>query len=162
MTSKVTALLRAPGVVDPGRVDDAGSEHRDPEVPEKAKRRTFTANYKLEILAEYDNAPDGAKGALLRREGLLQPYPHDRPGRRPTRRAHRRAGCVRRRKRVAGRLLPAAPRQPATRAAGADPAPPTAATACPERPGAAGDPRRAAQRPVRRHVPGRGVGHAAR
>ena len=54
MTSKVSALLRAPGVVDPGRVDDAGTERRDPEVPEKAKRRTFTAKYKLEILAEYD------------------------------------------------------------------------------------------------------------
>src|SRR5271165_2733530 len=63
---------------------------------------------------------------------------HDRPGRRRTRRVHRRAGCVRRRRRVAGRLLPAAPRQPGTRAAGADPAPRTAATACPERPGAAG------------------------
>jgi hypothetical protein len=34
-----------------------------------AKRRTFTANYKPEILAAYDAAPDGEKGALLRREG---------------------------------------------------------------------------------------------
>jgi len=74
MTSKVTALLRAPGVVDPGRVDDAGSERRDPEVPEKAKRRTFTANYKLEILGAYDAAPEGAKGALLRREGLYSSH----------------------------------------------------------------------------------------
>jgi hypothetical protein len=39
MTSKVTTLLRVAGVVDPGRVDDAGTERRDPEVPEKAKRR---------------------------------------------------------------------------------------------------------------------------
>jgi transposase len=74
MTSKVTTLLRAPGVVDPGRVDDAGTERRDPEVPEKAKRRTFTAKYKLEILAEYDAAPEGAKGALLRREGLYSSH----------------------------------------------------------------------------------------
>ena len=69
-TSKVSALLRAPGVVDPGRVDDAGTERPDPEVPESAKRRTFTAKYRLAILAEYDSAPEGTKGALLRREGL--------------------------------------------------------------------------------------------
>ena len=62
MTSRVTTLLRAPGVVDPGRVDGAGTERRDPEVPEKAKRRTFTAKYKLEILAEYDAAPEGRRG----------------------------------------------------------------------------------------------------
>lgn len=74
MTSKVCALLRAPGVVDPGRVDDAGTERRDPEVPERPKRRTFTAKYKLEILAEYDAAPEGAKGALLRREGLYSSH----------------------------------------------------------------------------------------
>src|ERR1700758_5359320 len=72
MTSKVSALLRAPGVVDPGRVDDAGTERRDLEVPEKAKRRTFTAKYKLEILA--DAAPEGAKRALLRREGLYSSH----------------------------------------------------------------------------------------
>jgi transposase len=62
MTSKVSALLRAPGVVDPGRVDDAGTKRPDPEVPERAKRRAFTATYKLKILAEYDAAPEGAKG----------------------------------------------------------------------------------------------------
>ena len=45
-------------------------ERRDPEVPERARRRTFTAKYKLEILAAYDAAPDGEKGGLLRREGL--------------------------------------------------------------------------------------------
>jgi len=55
-------------------VDDAGTERRDPEVPERAKRRTFTAKYKLEILAEYDAAPEGAKGALLRREGLYSSH----------------------------------------------------------------------------------------
>src|SRR5260370_31284903 len=74
MTSRVSALLRAPGVVDPGRMDDAGTERPDPEVPERAKRRTFTAKYKLEILAEYDAAPEGMKGALLRREGLYSSH----------------------------------------------------------------------------------------
>ena len=70
MTSQVSALLRAPGVVDPGRVDDAGTERRDPEVPEKAKRRTFTAKYKLEILAQYDAAPEGEGGVVAPR-GLV-------------------------------------------------------------------------------------------
>ncbi|SIK32421.1 transposase [Mycobacteroides abscessus subsp. abscessus] len=46
----------------------------DPEVPEKAKRRVFTAKYKLEILAEYDAAPEGGKGAVLRREGLYSSH----------------------------------------------------------------------------------------
>ena len=74
MTNKVSTLLRAPGVEDPGRVDGAGVERPDPEVPERAKRRTFTAKYKLEILAEYAAAPEGTKGALLRREGLYSSH----------------------------------------------------------------------------------------
>ena len=43
----------------------------DPEVPARAKRRRFTAQYKLRILEEADagRAP-GEVGALLRREGL--------------------------------------------------------------------------------------------
>ena len=67
-------MLRAPGVEDPGRVDGAGAERPDPEVPERAKRRTFTAKYKLKILTEYDAAADGEKGALLRREGLYSSH----------------------------------------------------------------------------------------
>ena len=74
MTSKVTALVRATGIEDPGRVSDAGTRRPDPEVPERARRRTFTAKYKLEILAAYDAAPDGEKGALLRREGLYSSH----------------------------------------------------------------------------------------
>lgn len=43
----------------------------DPEVPEKATRRRFTAEYKLRILREAEGcATPGAVGALLRREGL--------------------------------------------------------------------------------------------
>lgn len=42
----------------------------DPEVPERAARRRFTAEYKLKILAELDKAPSGEIGAILRREGL--------------------------------------------------------------------------------------------
>ncbi|MFV2199152.1 transposase [Nocardiopsis sp. LOL_012] len=36
----------------------------------RPKRRTFTTAYKLRIVEEYDTAPTGEKGALLRREGL--------------------------------------------------------------------------------------------
>lgn len=36
----------------------------------RPKRRTFPAAYKARILAEYDQAGPGERGALLRREGL--------------------------------------------------------------------------------------------
>jgi transposase len=55
---------------DAGPVADDDGRRPDPEVPERARRRTFTAAYKQEILAAYDVAPDGEKGAILRREGL--------------------------------------------------------------------------------------------
>jgi len=50
--------------------------HPDPEVPAKPKRRGFTAEYKLRILAEADRAKNqpGAIGALLRREGLYSSH----------------------------------------------------------------------------------------
>jgi hypothetical protein len=51
---------------DPGVVD--------PEVPERAKRRRFTAEYKARILAEYEDAGPAERGALLRREGLYGSY----------------------------------------------------------------------------------------
>jgi transposase-like protein len=70
MTMTAAGFDRPGGITDPGRV--AGDEERlpDPEVPARARRRTFTAAYKQEILAAYDAAPDGEKGAILRREGL--------------------------------------------------------------------------------------------
>src|SRR5215217_1040438 len=74
MTTRVSRLLRAAGVEDPGRVDSAGTGRPDPEVPERARRRTFTAQYKLDIVAEYEAAPDGEKGAVLRREGLYSSH----------------------------------------------------------------------------------------
>ena len=43
----------------------------DPEVPEKARRRRFSAEYKLRVLQEADACSQpGEVGALLRREGL--------------------------------------------------------------------------------------------
>lgn len=68
MTNKVTTSVRAIGIEDPGRMSAAGKERPDPEVPKRARRRTFTAKY-LEILAAYDAAPDGEKCApLIHRE----------------------------------------------------------------------------------------------
>jgi transposase len=37
-------------------------------------RRTFSAQYKLRIVAEYDAAPTGEKGAILRRERLYHSH----------------------------------------------------------------------------------------
>jgi transposase-like protein len=42
----------------------------DPEVPARASRRTYTAHYKAQILAEYDSLDAVGRGALLRRHGL--------------------------------------------------------------------------------------------
>lgn len=39
-----------------------------------AKRRTFTAEYKRRIVAEYDAAARGEKGAILRRERLYDSH----------------------------------------------------------------------------------------
>jgi transposase-like protein len=65
----MTVLDRAAAAGDAGRV--TGKQERpDPEVPEKARRRTFTAQYKQEVLAAYEAAANGEKGAILRREGL--------------------------------------------------------------------------------------------
>jgi transposase len=52
-----------------GRTVDAGVP--DPELVERAKRRKFTAKYKLEILEQADACSQpGEVGELLRREGL--------------------------------------------------------------------------------------------
>lgn len=42
----------------------------DPQVPERAKRRSYTAKYKADVLTEYERLDRDGKGALLRREGL--------------------------------------------------------------------------------------------
>lgn len=60
-----------------GVTEDAPSRPRlarqvpDPEVPAKAQRRKFTAEYKLRIVREAERCKEpGEIGALLRREGL--------------------------------------------------------------------------------------------
>jgi transposase len=71
----MTAMLdRELGVADAGVVADGKPADPDPEVPQRARRRTFTAKYKLEVLAAYDAAEPGEKGAILRREGLYSSH----------------------------------------------------------------------------------------
>ena len=53
-----------------GRHAEPVTEPAEPEVPERASRRTYSAQYKLRILAEYERRDRDGKGALLRREGL--------------------------------------------------------------------------------------------
>jgi len=62
MTLTTTALLE--------RAHDGGVPAPDPAA--RPRRRSFTAAYKADILAEYDALPQGSteRGALLRREGL--------------------------------------------------------------------------------------------
>jgi len=51
------------------------TQYPDPEVTPKAKRRRFSAEYKLRILAEADGCTrPGEIGALLRREGLYSSH----------------------------------------------------------------------------------------
>ena len=57
-------------------VGAASASRPDPEVVAKAKRRSFTAEYKQRILLEADGAAatPGGVGALLRREGLYSSH----------------------------------------------------------------------------------------
>lgn len=63
MTTTVTAPEAS---VQAGPVADVP----DPEVAERARRRTYTAKYKRDVLAEYEAADRAGRGSLLRREGL--------------------------------------------------------------------------------------------
>jgi transposase-like protein len=47
----------------------------EPSLPDRPRRRTFTAAYKLAIVDKYERCTgDGDKGALLRREGLYSSH----------------------------------------------------------------------------------------
>jgi len=65
----------AKGALATGAEPGAAAARPNPEVPSKARRRRFTAEYKLRILreAERSTAPGGI-GALLRREGLYSSH----------------------------------------------------------------------------------------
>src|SRR3990172_6442340 len=63
--------LRAPSVSpdDPLAAGVPGTAP-DPEVPDRPKRRRFTAEYKRKFLMQADACRPGELGALLRREGV--------------------------------------------------------------------------------------------
>ena len=56
------------------RENEHESRRPEPEVVPRAKRRRFTAKYKLEILERADQCKPGEIGALLRREGLYSSH----------------------------------------------------------------------------------------
>jgi transposase len=61
--------------MDDRRLSGIDREVPGPEVPEKAVRRRFTAEYKLRILAQADACTErGSLGELLRREGLYSSH----------------------------------------------------------------------------------------
>lgn len=64
--------MSLPSAVLNGRAHDGGVADGDPAA--RPRRRVFSAEYKAQILAEYDAAPDGAKGSILRREGLYSSH----------------------------------------------------------------------------------------
>ena len=78
--STMTEVSSAPGSEGARRATGDSGAHSpmgalDPEVTERAKRRRFTAEYKLGILRQADACKgDGDLGALLRREGLYSSH----------------------------------------------------------------------------------------
>ncbi len=59
-----------------GRAHTEGVDDDDIDPAARPTRRSFTAEYKAEILAEYDTWPKGSeqRGAILRREGLYSSH----------------------------------------------------------------------------------------
>ena len=59
-----------------GRAHTGGVTDDEIDPAAKPTRRTFSAEYKAEILAEYDSWPKGSeeRGAILRREGLYSSH----------------------------------------------------------------------------------------
>jgi len=62
-------------VIDSSKPELGKCDVPDPEVPERAARRRFSAEYKTRILAESEACSlPGELGALLRREGLFRSH----------------------------------------------------------------------------------------
>jgi transposase-like protein len=62
-------------MIKTGRDGTGKDKAADPEVVPRAKRRRFTAGYKLRIVEEADRCSEpGEVGALLRREGLYSSH----------------------------------------------------------------------------------------
>lgn len=84
------APLRRVGLRGHGRRTPPYDQHQARRIRPgpRPKRRTFSAEYKLRIAAEYDAAPKNEKGAILRRERLYHSHVKER-------RAARDAGACR-------------------------------------------------------------------
>jgi transposase len=67
---RATASPAPVGDGPPGEALPPSEVPAAPAVPPRARGRTFSPQYKLKILAEYDALGREGKGALLRREGL--------------------------------------------------------------------------------------------
>lgn len=65
MSSSVPALQGSAGPA-------TGIPDGVPDPAARPVRRSFTAEYRARVVAEYEAAPHGQKGAVLRREGLFQ------------------------------------------------------------------------------------------
>lgn len=57
-------------VQEPEDWADVGQVSEQPDPAARPVRRTFTAEYRAQLVAEYEAAPHGQKSAVLRREGL--------------------------------------------------------------------------------------------
>jgi transposase len=66
----VSSSIPALSGIDDQVVDPAGAASLDPSA--RPFCRTFTAEYRARVVAEYEAAPHGEKSAVLRREGLYQ------------------------------------------------------------------------------------------
>lgn len=64
--------MSIPTAVLNGRAHDGGMADHDPAA--RPRRRVFSAEYKLAVLAEYEAAAEGEKGSILRREGLYSSH----------------------------------------------------------------------------------------
>jgi transposase-like protein len=56
----------------PGAGEESGVGDVVPDPAARPVRRSFTAEYRARVVAEYEAAPRGSKAAVLRREGLYQ------------------------------------------------------------------------------------------
>ncbi len=72
MTIGTSAGTSHPELGEPTN-QDAGEPHEGPRSNRQA-RRTFSAAFKRAIVQEYDTAPNGSKGAVLRRERLYDSH----------------------------------------------------------------------------------------
>ena len=70
MGSEILVRVSTPSDKQAG--SSSGDEQTDP--APRPSRRAFTAEYKLAMIDEYENAPNGEKGAILRREGLYSSH----------------------------------------------------------------------------------------